>query len=302
MTPPLPPERLYLPFGAGPFRMAMSLVACPPHQLVEIDERYHAEMAARRALLADRHNDVFAAVPGSEAARAEILHLLADLLTRYHPGWFHADGTHFQNRLTGETWSLTDPPCDPLELAGRLVQEDLCIIDPTRGPPVLSAAILCAPTRWRLHEKIGLPLADVHGPVPLYADRLAKPVDRFMGALRPGKVAERVNWSVIDDGALFQTTGKHRTGVNPSVTAANAPDTLFLRTERQTLTALPRSGAVLFAIHVHSYPLRRVLALPGVAAELAAAIRALPDSIAAYKSMPTIQDALLTCLDGAVTH
>ena len=68
MVPPLPPERLLLPFGPGPFRMALSLVACAADDLLEIDSRYPAEMAERRALLDHRRAEVFAAVLGSEAA------------------------------------------------------------------------------------------------------------------------------------------------------------------------------------------------------------------------------------------
>ena len=292
----LPAERLLLPFAAGPFRMAMSLVACPTDELVEIDDRYFDEHAERGDLLATRHAEVFAALPGSDAARADVLAMLAALLPRRYPAWFSADNGTVRNHLTGETWSLTDPAHDPLELAGRLVQEDLCVIDASGTAPVLTAAILCAPSRWRLQEKIGRPLADVHGAVPLYADRLSAPVDRFMGALRPGKAAERLNWSIVDDGALFQTGGKHRTGHDPSITADNAGKRLFLRVERQTMMRLPTNGAVLFAIHVHSYPLAKVLTVPGAAADLHAAVQALPESLAVYKSLPPIRDALLARL------
>ena len=295
----MPPERLLLPFSAGPFRMAMGLVACPPDELVEIDDRYPTEHAERRDLLATRHADVFAALPGSEAARADVLALLAALLPRRYPEWFSANAGLLHNHLTGEVWNLADPAHDPLELAGRLVQEDFLIIDTSGTAPVLTAAILCAPSRWRLHEKIGRPLAEVHGAVPLYDDRLAAPVDRFMAALRPGKVAERLNWSVVDDGALFQTGGKHRMEHDPSVTPANAGERLFLRVERQTMMRLPTDAAVLFVVHVHSYPLARVLTVPGAAAELKAAVHALPQSLARYKSLPPIRDALLTYLAAA---
>ena len=299
MATPLPPERLLLPFGPGPFRMAMGLQARHPDELVEIDERYPAELAERRELLATRHAEVFAAVPGTEAARAEVLELVAALLPRRYPDWFTRDGGTLHNHLTGEAWDVAHPAHDPLELAGRLVQEDLCIIDAAGPAPVLSAAILCAPSRWRLHDKIGRPLADVHEHVPLYAERLSGPVDRFMGALRPGKLAERVNWSVVDDGALFQTGGRHRVAHDARITPENAADWLFLRVERQTLVRLPRSFNVLFAIHVHSYKLARGLAGPGAAAELAAAVTALPDSLATYKSLPAFRTALLACLDGS---
>ena len=298
-VPPLPPEALHLPFEAGPFRMAMALTACPPGELVEIDDRYPAEMAERRALLACRHGEVFAACAGSEAARAETLRHVAELLPRRHPGWFSQDGRWLRNHLAGERWDLASPAHDPLEVAGRLVQEDLCLIEATAGGPVLQAALLCAPSRWLLADKIGRPLAAVHANVPLYGERLSAPVDRFMAHLKAGKLAQRLNWSVVDDPALFQPTRKRQAEANPAVTAANAGERLFLRVERQTLARLPASGFVLFAIRVHSYALSRAAADPAVAARLAAAVAAVPDALAAYKNLPSIRAALLGHLQAA---
>jgi hypothetical protein len=302
--PGLPPETIHLPFEDGPFRMAMGLLACPEADWIELDERYPAELAERRALLATRHADVFAAIPGSEPARAEVLALLAAHLAARYPAWFRREGDRLHNGLTGEDWDLAAPPCDPLELAGRLVQEDLCLVHPKpEGPdpdgPVLEAALLCAPSRWRLAEKIGLPLLAVHAPVPMYAERLGRPVDRFMGQLKPGRIALRMNWSVVDDAALFQLGGKHRTAVDAGITTANAGTRLHLRTERQGFRLLPQSGRVLFTIRVHSYPLARIAALPGAASRLAAAVRALPAAIGTYKSLPAYRDALLGYLDAA---
>ena len=293
---PTPPERLLLPFTPGPFRMAMGLTSCPPDAVIEIDSLYDAEMAERREHLAIRHTDVFAITPASAPARDELLALLPEVLTRCHADWFTRKGSLLRNRLTGEVWDLAAPDHDPLELCGRLVQEDLCLIDPSGPAPLLSAAVLCAPSRWRLSEKIGRPLAEVHGPVPLYAAHLAAPVDRFMAALRPGRVAERMNWGVLDDGALYQEEGTGRTAHDPSITLETVPDRLFLRVERQTLMRLPATGFVLFAIRVHSYPLARVLAVPGAARDLAAAVEALPDSMATYKSLLPFRNALLACL------
>ena len=118
-----------------------------------------------------------------------------------------------------------------------------------------------------------------------------------MRHLKPGKLAERLNWSVTDDPALFQIEGKHRTEPDPTITAANAASRLFLRVERQTLSRLPSSGFVLFTIRVHSYPLPRVLAQPGVAARLAAALRALPPYKGGYKTLPPVTVARRNHLD-----
>ena len=293
----LPPEAVFFPIEDGPYRMQMGLVARDPADLIAIDARYLEQMALRRALLAERHDEVFGAMPGSKAARAEVLCTLADLLPARFPSCFTRAAGVLRNHLTGEAWTLVDPGIDPLEAAGRLVQDDLCVITPGRDGPELAAAVLCFPTRWRLADKLGRPLTAVHGPVPFYADRLARPVDRLIAHLRPGRMAERVNWSLVDDCSLFQPGGKWRTDIASRITAANAGEALFLRTERQTLSALPDSGAALFGIRVRVHPLAQVCARPAEAARLAAAVRALPGEMQHYKSVLPFRAALLDWLD-----
>lgn len=297
--PGLPRQTVHLSFDPGPYRMAMGLVATPPDELIELDECYPAEMAERRRLLATRHADVFATLPGSEAARQEVLDILVDLLPRRFPAWFSRDGATLRNRLTGEAWNLDAPPHDPLEIAGRLVQEDLCLLRLTPDGPILDAAILCFPSRWSLAEKLGQPLATIHTRVPFYADRLAKPVDRLMPNLRDGKLVVRLNWGITDDPALYAESRKFRREHNPDITADNAGEKIWLRVERQTLRLLPRSGGVLFGIHTHLYPIARLAADRTVAADLARAIRELPAEMALYKSIPPFREALLAFLDEA---
>jgi hypothetical protein len=275
--------------------MAMGLVTVPEPQWFEIDERYLEDIAERRRLLAAHRAEVLGFEPTSKPARAETLRMVAEHLTRVHPAWFDRHGATLHNQLTGEQWDVAAH--EPFELAGRLTQEDLCLIEPSPEGPRLTAAVLCFPSRWRLREKLGRPLAEVHGNVPLYGDRLARPVDRFMAHVRPDHIAARLNWSVMDDPALFQPTGKWRTEHDASITEHNAGERLFLRVERQTLRRLPASGAVLFGIRVHVYPLAAAVVTPEAAAALASAVRALPPEMAHYKSLPTVQSALLGWLD-----
>ena len=294
----LPSERVHLPFEAGPYRMAMGLVAGGGEALVELDDRYPDEMAQRRELLAARRAGVFDAMPGSEAARAEACAaVVADLCARF-PHWFRREGALVRNALTGEGFDL-DGGMDRLEIAGRLVQEDLCLVRPGDEGPVLTAAVLCFPSRWVLGEKIGRPLAAIHEGVPLYGERLSRPVDRFMTRLGPGRVAARYNWSVLDDPALFQPVAKRDVVSAGAISPEAAGERLFVRVERQTLSALPASGSVLFAIRVHVYPLARVAADAAVAARLASAVRELPAEIQRYKNLAPFRGALLAYLDGA---
>ncbi|HEY1410908.1 MAG TPA: DUF3445 domain-containing protein, partial [Rhodopila sp.] len=253
----LPEQVVHLPLEPGPYRMAMDLVSVAEADWFELDRCYASDMAERRRLLDSAHGEVFAALPVSDAARREALDVVVAALTLHHPDWFSLDGGVVCNHLTGERWG--PEAIDPLEVAGRLVQEDLCLIQNDAEGPVFTAAVLCFPSRWRLMDKIGKRLADVHGPVPQYADRLARPVDRFMRHLRAGHIASRLNWSLLDDPALFQPGGKWRVDGDAGITRENAGERVFLRVERQTLRRLPVSGAVLFGIRVHVYRLDRVI-------------------------------------------
>jgi len=295
--PQLPPATIYLPFEAGPYRMVMALTTVPESTWFELDARYDQEMAERRRLLTEQHSDVFGSLPMSDAARAETLAALVANLTMHASHWFSRDGNALRNKLTGEVWDLDAPLCDPLELAGRLVQEDLCIIQETEQGPMFSAAVLCFPSRWRLHEKLGKPLTQVHGPVPFYGERLAGPVDRFMAKVKPGHIASRLNWSVLDDPAMFQPGGKWREQRDAAITPDNAGERLYLRVERQTLRRLPETGAVLFGIRVHSYPLAEAITTSDAAVRLAEAVRALPEATVHYKSLRVFGPALLGWLD-----
>lgn len=291
-----PQEAIHLPFEPGPYRMAMGLFTVPDQDWSEIDALYPAELALRRQLLRDRRAEVFDALPVSDAARAEALGLVTANLTAHHPDWFSLDGHRLTNHLTGDTTDLGSD--DPLAVAGLLVQEDLCLIQVQDTVPVFTAAMLCFPSRWRLADKIGKPLGDVHGPVPVYADRLERPVDRFMRHLKDSHIAARLNWSILDDPTLFQPAGKWRVEDNAAITPDNAGESLYLRVERQTLRRLPRSDAILFGIRVHVYRLDSVITSPALAERLGAAVRALPSEIAHYKSLRPILAALLGWIDG----
>ncbi len=274
----------------------MDLMTVPERDWFEFDDRYAQEMAEKQRLMSTIRGEVFAAMAESDAARTEALELVTAALTSHHPDWFALDGKLLANHLTGERWDVR--LVDPLELAGRLVQEDLCIVQNRREGPMFTAASLCFPSRWRMLEKIGKPLAAVHGPVPLYADRLSGPVDRFMRHLKPGHIASRLNWSVLDDPALFQPGGKWRVEASTEITMENAGSRVFLRVERQTLRRLPVTDAVLFGIRVHVYAIEQVIDRPERAVELASAINALPGDIQHYKSLLPFREALLGWLKG----
>ena len=248
----------------GPPWLPMGLARVPAAEWLLVDDRRPDE-------LAERHDDVFAALPGTEAAGQETLGLVT--------GWLAARG-HGAAPLAG---------VHPLEAAGRLVQEDLVLMVERDGDFHLDAACLCFPSHWRLADKLGRPTGAVHRPVPGYEEEVAARVDRFLDRLRPGVVTARRNWSVHPSAALFAPV--------PPPPAPGAD--LWLRSERQTLRRLEGSGAVLFTIRVQQTPFASLVHRPDVARRLAARVRAQPPAFTGYQGLAPLLPEVLARLDGA---
>jgi dimethylamine monooxygenase subunit A len=284
----------YLPFNGGRFRLTMGLMPLPSAQWIERDGNFAADLAAKRRLLETRHAEVFAAEAEADAPAAELLQQLARHLPEHHGDVFARSGDRLYNRATGETWHLAALTLHPLDLAGRLVQEDLCLLRANDGAYRLIGASLCSPARWRLGDKIGRPLSAVHEPVPGYAEALAHPVDRFFAALKPARLVWRLNWSIVDDPAPFQPVAPATTR---PVTAETAGEHLWLRVERQTLTRLRETGAVVFTIRTYITALAKAIRGRASAAELASLIREMPETMRHYKLIAPLAPALLAWLD-----
>ncbi len=245
MTGPLQPEPILQDqLGFAPWHLPRGdrlpgTGPSAPEDWLRLDDAYAPQMALRDRLLAERSGEVLADTPGSEPAQAELLELGLD--------WI---GT--QPNFTLRETEVTRPdgrrvpldPSQPLRTLGRLVQQDLCLMQPDgAGEHRLTAAILCFPASWRLAEKLGRPLTGIHRPVAEYEPDLAKRVQRMFDALRPGVVLQRANCLAYEDPSLFVPRGEQERRVHPGA------EPLYLRLERQTLRRLPQSGAIVFAIH-----------------------------------------------------
>lgn len=289
----LPPEDMPWPFDTDGFRVAMGLHHLDPADWIRLDATWPDLLAERRRLLRERRAEVLLAPPGTESAARDLLHRLASHLSAQFPALYAQDGRKLLNRLTGETLDISGAP--PLETACLLVPEDFCLLRQEAGTWRLAAGIVCFPNRWRLAEKAGRGLPGIHQPVPGYPERLAAPVDRFFDTLRPGRGVWRTNWSLNDDPALFQPGETAHLPADAGITAETAGDRLLLRVERQTLLALPDSGAVVFGIRTYQRPLSRLT--PAQARQMAAVLRSVPEDSARYKGLLRTRGPALAVLD-----
>jgi hypothetical protein len=234
-------------------------------------------------------------LPEASAASVELLQLLADHLPRRFPATYRlGDDGRLTNTASNETWDIDVPPLHPLDVAGRLVTEDLCLLQASDTGYRLIGATLCFPNRWLLEEKIGQPLDFIHAPVPGFAPALERPVAQFFAALKPDRILARVNWGIAGDPTRFQPIGRD---ADAAITAATAGSALYLRIERQTLRRLPESQAVLFTIRTEIAPLDRVITTSADALDLAGAIRDMSPAMLRYKHLTAVAPALLAWLE-----
>ena len=143
-----------------------------------------------------------------------------------------------------------------LESAARHAWEDMCLLLPDAdGVYRLVGAAVAFPTDWHPADKIGLPLRALHAPIHGYEDQLASGVDHFMARLKPDHIFGRCNWFVGPTSSLRWIEDAPPSETFAHVTPDNAGETLFVRSERQTLRRLPESGAIVFTIGVYLEPL-----------------------------------------------
>ncbi|MBK9740582.1 MAG: DUF3445 domain-containing protein [Actinobacteria bacterium] len=286
----------YMPIDGRPLGVAMGTRPLDLNEWIEIDDQRVAVLEEKDRLLATRRDEVLAHLPAGRPGAEETLDLLIEHLPIRFPDVYGARPDGLTDRQRGIV--VRRDAGHPIVVAGRLVQEDLCIMTRTDdGRWVLSAASLCFPSRWRLADKIGRDLGDIHGPVPYYAETIGNPVDRFFERITPDNPVWRTNWHLLDDAALFQPQASRTWRDRMDLDGRDVGDALHFRVERQTLRALPSSGAVLFTIRTYVRPMRDLETLrPGAFSELADTLEATPRATAAYKGWTPLLDETVAWL------
>ena len=291
---------IYMPFDKGRFRLSMGIISLNLDEWLEPDEYYYRELLEKEALLANQNNEVFQSKKGSQLAQQEVLDLIIDYMNTFHSELVRIDGDKIFIDGIKRNFSRKEFAEMPLNLAGRLVQEDLCLMAPGDTGYTLEAASLCFPSRWRLIDKIGKRMVDIHSPVPDYEDKLARPVDRFFDKLDINKPVWRVNWSLTDDPDLYQPIRKTSTDYSRSINSKNAGDLIFLRCERQTLRRLPNTGWILFSIKTYVDKVSALAVQPEALVDLAHSVKNMSADMQQYKNIAPYRKQLLEYLD--ITH
>lgn len=149
-----------------------------------------------------------------------------------------------------------------LVAACHVVFDDLCIIDRKPISPMLISGCVASPSYWRLEDKVGRPISEVHAPVVGLNEKLGARINEFFQRLPDERLFERRNWFVHTSEALHQNDSEPEEDFQSSA--------LILRSERQTLRAFGRW--VCFSIAVSTHPLSQMTAVPGAVDSLSRAL------------------------------
>lgn len=177
--------------------------------------------------------------------------------------------------------------------AALSTHEDLCLLTKREGEDVyrLIGAAVAWPSDWHPAQKIGLPLRALHAPIAGYEEQLATGVDRFMATLRPGPIYARCNWFIAATGERRWLPDRPPAEAFAHVTPDNAGETLFVRSERQTLRRLPQTQAILFTIGIYVEPLGMLS--PGNIAMLGKAVQSLLNGEGDRRGAPAYANSLV---------
>lgn len=219
---------------------------------------------------------------------------------------FQKTPTGITNTITNETFNITQRPLpeDPMATAARLVQDDLALMfeRPDGEYYLLAGAILLAGF-WRLSDKFGMPLSEIHtsGDVPQFREKLERGMMNFFRRLKPEEPVLRNNYFIQVDDCL---PWSHSIGSEDAETVSwntaaknKAIAHHYFRSERQSLRRLPRSGAVVFTIRTYFEPITEIAKEPYVPGRLASAIRSWGDDVSRYKGKEKYGEVLLEYLD-----
>ncbi|SJL01473.1 uncharacterized protein ARMOST_04795 [Armillaria ostoyae] len=325
----------YRPFRWGQYNVTMGIRNMPWEDWIELDDQFDTYHRIRERRI--------------RTQAIELVHELSEYLHKRYPAAFQVtrvEGAIKTIRILplDVTYELppallsrskgTSPPFlrkveageaeEAMKIAALLVQDDLALmVEGSDGRYYFQAGAICVPGFWRMRDKIGLPLDEIHlsGNVPQYREKLHTSFERFFRRLPVDKPVIRNNYFVqvvrpqgqdrgIEDDLVdpeelaWSTTTNgpegefaHGHPAHPPERPLVSPETLRLRTERQTLRRLPLSGAVLFTIRTYVIPIEQLAKEPGIPARMASAVRSWPESVETYKGKELYGSILVDYLD-----
>ncbi|KAK4574100.1 hypothetical protein LTR86_001861 [Recurvomyces mirabilis] len=310
-TKPLP----YRPFRYGAYNITMGLRTMPWDSWIELDNQFQHFHALKAQRIAERGSKCYRtdrSDPRVWDGAVELLEELAEYLPQRYPSLYRKTDIGLDNILTGEIFNVkaltrNGVKEDPILLSARLTQDDLAIMfEKEDGQYYLLSACILLAGFWRLEDKFGMPLSEIHtsGDVPGFKSKLEKGMMNFFRRVQPEGPVLRNNYflQVDDELAWSSSIGSEDSTEEGGIGWFSAEKDRaikhhYFRSERQSLRRLPRSGGVVFTIRTYFLPVTEIAEEDGVPGRLASAVRSWGEDVSRYKGRERYGDVLLEYLD-----
>ncbi|KAJ6466411.1 hypothetical protein C8R45DRAFT_1021631 [Mycena sanguinolenta] len=238
---------MYRPFRWGEYHVTMAIRSMQWAEWIELDDQYDLYHRIRKDRVERKGEKVVQVLPpltrvrdggepvhvsGGAAAAIELVHELAEYLSRRYPmtfeitrhlsmadypaGWggatpiksvriVHLD-EEFElplplplNHAKTEKIDIEQEGTKAMRIAGLLIQDDLIVmVEGSDGGYYFMAGAIIVPGFWRMEDKIGMNMEQIHisGNVPQYEEKLQLSLQRFFRRLAVDKPVARNNYLV----------------------------------------------------------------------------------------------------------
>lgn len=172
---------------------------------IELDSDYPKYHALKAERIPERGHKCCRTAPEAFDGAVELLEELCDYLPQRYPSLYKKTEVGMDNLWSGESFNIVERPLkeDPMQMAGRFTQDDLAIMfEKEDGQYYLLAGSILLAGFWRLEDKFGMPLSEIHtsGDVPQFKERLEKGMMNFFRRIRPEAPMLRNNYFIqVDD-------------------------------------------------------------------------------------------------------
>lgn len=216
-------------------RTSMGLKRLEKSNWLTIDSYYTSEHRIRNHLLKTSRQNVIQCLPGSEAACHEVLSIAVNFLTTRFSDHFTVEGQTVHNNIANESFVIGSACPNPLEVAARLAMEDFNVLmkNPETSEYHLQASATLFPAGWKLQERIGTTMANLHGPVPGWKQNIGGSVNRYVS-----RVSAFTTWLTLHNQGISTTCPpKQQWSAQTSSSSAPRISFLMLQRPRQTVKA-----------------------------------------------------------------
>lgn len=303
----------YRPFKKGEYKMVMGIRNLDPSEWLLIENTYKHYTDLKKSEVDDpflRKHTVYLSEMGVDAM-VELYETIVSFLLGRYPQYFSVKGDKLYNSLRDEYIPLDPNSVEDKEnlvaYLGHTVEEDFVVLlqDPDNHDGseeyCLQAVFFGFAAGFDPLERFGVPLTSLHGPVPDYKSKLRPQMNRFFDKLKPYKFVTRSNWAIQTHNKIF-TMGDNKGKEDEEIESLD-PDKLdfkrevFFRSERQVLTRLPKTGAIIFTVRQFLVPMSDIRD-EGLGEELIGGIELMQEHIGQYKRRPAWGPAVLSYLKG----